>query len=178
MVSNSRPQKRKLPQGIDRYGEKFRSRVSYAGVQHLLGYYFTIADAKAALSIARSEIARGTFVPPTEKRRMQREEARRAREQAERDQRTVYELKNDWIAWLERRGRKLGTIYTYDRQLESNFLDEIGHRSPANIEAPEIQGWSRSEALQQQIINRQPRLRDITLSAASHRIFHLPEGAV
>lgn len=141
MVSNSRPQKRKLPQGIDRYGEKFRSRVSYAGVQHLVGYFFTLADAKAALSIARSEIARGTFIPPTEKRRKQREEARRARAQAERDQRTVRELKDDWIAWLERRGRKLGTIYTYDRQLESNFLNEFGERSPTSIEVQEIDKW-------------------------------------
>src|SRR5699024_11991063 len=135
MVSNSRPQKRRLPQGIDQYGEKFRARVSYAGVQHLVGYYFTIADAKAALSIARSEIARGTFVPPTEKRRKQREEARLARAQAERDQRTVRELKDEWIAWLERRGRKLGTIYTYDRPLESNFPNEVGERAPTHIAA-------------------------------------------
>src|SRR5699024_378606 len=124
MVSNSRPQKRRLPQGIDQYGEKFRARVYYAGVQHLVGSSFTLADAEAGLSIAIREHANGTFVPPTEKRRKQREEARLARAQAERDQRTVRELKDEWIAWLERRGRKLGTIYTYDRQLESNFLNE------------------------------------------------------
>src|SRR5699024_12393956 len=113
MVSNSRPQKRRLPQGIDQYGEKFRARVSYAGVQHRVGYYFTLADAKAALSIARTEIARGTFVRPTEKRRKQREEARLPRAQAERDKRRVRELKDQWIAWIDRRVPKLGQIYTY-----------------------------------------------------------------
>src|SRR5699024_11089574 len=66
---------------------------------------------------------------------------RLARAQAERDQRTVRELKDEWIAWLERRGRKLGTIYTYDRQLESNFLNEFGDRAPTNIEAREIDKW-------------------------------------
>lgn len=141
MGQNFAPQKRKLPQGIDEYRDKFRARVSSNGAQHLIGYFHTVSDAKAALAIARSEIARQTFLPPTVKRRREREEKRRAQEQAERDQRTVQELKVEWIAWLKRRGRKLGTTYTYDRQLETHFLDELGDRSPASIDSKEILDW-------------------------------------
>ncbi|MDN6149636.1 MAG: tyrosine-type recombinase/integrase [Yaniella sp.] len=141
MSLKSRSQKRKLPRGIDLYDDLYRARLSHAGVQHLVGYFFTVADAEAALANARSEIARGIFVPPVERRRQEREEARRASEQAEKDQRTIHELKDEWLIWLNRRGRKHGTTYTYERHLKAHFLNEFGDRSPTSIDSKEILQW-------------------------------------
>ena len=55
--------------------------MDYEGNTHSLGVFDTITDAKAALSFAKADAARGTFVPPPQRRasrRAQHEEAQAA----------------------------------------------------------------------------------------------------
>lgn len=73
-----RPSKdKKLPRGISVEEGRYRVRIYVDGKQHGLGMYDTLTDAKAVLAIARGEKARGTFVPPAEKRRQSREQQER-----------------------------------------------------------------------------------------------------
>mgnify|MGYP003087195813 FL=1 len=80
-------------------------------------------DAKAARSIARADVARGIFVPPSARRA----EAKREAEEQARAQTTVDEGAEDWLADFERQvesgqrkpatlrdGIKIAVIYSYD----------------------------------------------------------------
>jgi integrase len=131
-----------LPKGINYLGpNRYRVRIYYEGRQHGVGVFKTIGDAKAALAIAQSEKARGTFIPPSEKRanlKAQRE-AEKLRQQ--RDEKTVLDLGEAWLAWLERMQRSAGTIYTYRRHLEAYFFPEFGARPVTAITADEITQW-------------------------------------
>ena len=61
---------KKLPQGIDQLPSgKYRSRLVVDGIQHTIGTFHTLGDARAALDIARAEKARGTFEPPSVRRK-------------------------------------------------------------------------------------------------------------
>ena len=95
----------KLPQGIDRLPSgKYRARLVVDGHQHTIGTFHTIGDARAALDISRAEKARGTFEPPMEKRRRLRAERERRRAEAAGEGRTVRELAEAWLLWLEAAG--------------------------------------------------------------------------
>lgn len=133
---------RKLPRGvnIDRTGG-YRARIFVDGVQHSLGTFQTIGDARAALDIARSEKARGTFVSPAEKRRHHKTAAEERKVKALADSRTVREMFEAWQAWQERRGLKLGTRYTYARHLEAHFLPEYGEQSISAVTPEALAEW-------------------------------------
>ena len=131
-----------LPPGIDQLGpQRYRVRMYFEGRQHTIGVFRTIGDAKAALAIAHSEKARGTFVPPSVKRAQRK--AARAAEQAQeaRDEKTVLDLGSAWLSWLERMQRSQGTIYTYERHLQAYFYPEFGQRSVTSISVDEITSW-------------------------------------
>jgi len=64
-----------LPRGISGRRGAYRVRVSYLGKQYQVGQFTTLGDAKVALTIARSQIVRGTFTSVPKRRRL-REEAR------------------------------------------------------------------------------------------------------
>lgn len=70
---------RELPRGISRQEGHYRVRLFVDGRQHSLGMFESLDDARAALDIARSEKARGIFVPPAEKRAQIKAEAARRR---------------------------------------------------------------------------------------------------
>jgi integrase len=134
--------KKSLPRGIEQLRSgKYRARIFFEGKQHNLGHFTTVGDAKAALAIGQSEKARGVFIPPSIRRAQQRRDQELARIQQARDEKTVQELGNAWLDWLDRMQRTQGTIYTYRRHLEANFFPEFGHRSVTSITTEEINDW-------------------------------------
>src|SRR5690625_7722748 len=58
-----------LPSGIQNDKGRYRARVTYKGKRTHIGSFHTIADARAALDIARSEIARSVFMLTAEQKR-------------------------------------------------------------------------------------------------------------
>ena len=140
-MGNSRTGK-KLPQGIDRLPSgTYRARLAVDGYQHTIGTFHTIGDARAALDIARAEKARGTFEPPMEKRRRLKAEREQRRAETAGDGRTVRELAEAWLSWLEASGLKAGTVYTYRRHLEAHFLPTFGERPVGEVTAIEVNDW-------------------------------------
>lgn len=135
------PKRKTLPKGIELYNGRYRVRISFEGKQYNVGTFDAIGDAKAAQSIAQSEKARGIFVPPSQRRAERRIALEQAKQQEERDAKTVRDLAEAWLAWLERLGRSHGTIYTYHRHLESQFMPEFAARPVTSITADEITRW-------------------------------------
>lgn len=135
-------ERRKLPKGVTiNPGGMYRARLRVDGVQHSLGTFATIADARAALDIARGEKARDTFVPPAERRAQLKAEREARRAQAAADARTVRELAEAWLSWQESRGLKLGSVYTYRRHLEAHFLPTFGDRPVGEVTALDLNAW-------------------------------------
>lgn len=134
--------RRKLPQGITRNpGGMYRARLGVDGVQHSLGTFATLSDARAALDIARAERARGTFEPPAVTRARLKAEREARKAQAAADARTVRELAEAWLTWQESRGLKLGSVYTYRRHLEAHFLPTFGERPVGEVTALDLNAW-------------------------------------
>lgn len=133
---------RKLPAGIDqRPSGLYRVRMSYRGRQYAVGNFYTLGDAKAGLAIARGEKARGTFVPPIIRQAKEKAELEAEKLQTERDTKTVQDLAEAWLSWLESMGRSVGTVYTYRRLLEANFLPTFGPCSVTSISAEDVTRW-------------------------------------
>lgn len=61
---------KKLPAGIewDPARSKYRVTVYVNGKRYRLGRFDTLTDAKAAATIAKADIARGIFIPPSQRR--------------------------------------------------------------------------------------------------------------
>ncbi len=138
MASNGK----KLPRGISLLPNgTYRARIFVDGIQHSIGAFMTIGDARAALDIARSEKARGTFVPPAEKRRKHKTAAEERKVKAAADARTVRQMFEAWQAWQERRGLKLGTRYTYARHLEAHFLPQYGDMPVSTVTPESLAEW-------------------------------------
>lgn len=100
----------RLPRGISREEKRgqFRAQVSYEGRRYWLGYFDTLTDARAALDVARGEVARGVFVPPSVRRR---EEKRRREREGERAL-TLGVWVEQWLT-LVQSSRKPGTYREY-----------------------------------------------------------------
>lgn len=127
---------RKLPRGIDFTKEQmYRTRVSWRGKQHSIGHFFTLGDAQAALDIARSEMARGLFIPPQQRR----QEIRDA-EVAERlNAVTVSEWAADWLERLESLGRHSpGTTRSYQSTLNVHILPVLGQRRLVDVTSSDV----------------------------------------
>src|SRR5699024_6430957 len=127
---------RRLPPGISKVGNAYRVRLFVNDKQHSLGTFGTIGDARAALDIARAEKARGTFMPPAEKRRIRR--AQQEREQAQSV--TVAEVAELWLAQLERQGRAVATIVTHRSTLNVHVLPVLGEVPVTAVTPGLIQG--------------------------------------
>ncbi|WP_271395916.1 tyrosine-type recombinase/integrase [Neomicrococcus lactis] len=133
---------RKLPTGIDAQPKgRYRARVMFEGKQISIGNFASISDAKAARVIALSEIARGVYVPRSEriKARRRAEAERIARANA--DSRTVRDMFKEWQKWQERRGLKLGSRYTYERHLEAHFMPVFGDSSISSVTPEAVADW-------------------------------------
>ena len=53
-----------LPRGIQLYRGAYRVRVSYQGKRHMVGSYRSLAEAKAALTLAKADIRPGHLQDP------------------------------------------------------------------------------------------------------------------
>lgn len=135
-------QKRNLPNGIDlRTNGQYRARISYNGQTYSIGHFYTIGDAQAALDIARGEKARGTFIPPPVRRAQIKAKQKETIAEHASATRTVSDLAESWLDWLEKMGRSIGTIYTYRRRLEQTFLPSLGDWPVQMITVDDITRW-------------------------------------
>lgn len=122
-----------LPRGISGRRGAYRVRVSYLGKQYQVGQFTTLGDAKVALTIARSQIVRGTFTSVPKRRRL-REEARQ-REEAEAV--TVSRWADTWLKGLEQAGRSPGTLVAYRSTLTAHALPAMGAMRLSEV-TPEV----------------------------------------
>lgn len=143
--------KRDLPTGIavhearGRDGsvrERFRVRVQWEGRQVSVGLYDTLTDARAALDLARGEVAARTFVPPSERRKR----AHERRQEEARDAVTVREWSEQWLARLEAghtrngRARSAGTLTSYRSTLQAHILPALGGRRLRDVSRNDVEG--------------------------------------
>lgn len=135
---DSRPKAKKLPPGINLTpGGEYRARVYFQGKQQSIGQFQTITDAKTARSIAKSEIARGVFVP------MSVRKAKAKEEQRERDRAIVtvdYVAEQFW-KFLKSTGKTQGTIYTYQSRYRTHIAPRFGQQPIADITVAQVEDW-------------------------------------
>ena len=132
---------KKLPRGIewDESRGKYRATVYESGKRFHLGRFDTLMDAKAALAIARADVARGIFVPPS----VRRAEAKREAAEAVRAQTTVAEVAEDWLSdfgrQVESGQRKPATLREYRSVLSVHVLPRIGGMPVREVASRDIQ---------------------------------------
>ncbi|MDQ3357853.1 MAG: site-specific integrase [Actinomycetota bacterium] len=113
----------KLPRGISLYRGRYRVRMDHEGRTVSLGMFDTLVDAKAALSIARADAARGIFVPLAQRRAARKVET----EKAEAESLTLREWSEEWLAALEANpDRSKGTIVAYRSVLKNHVVPQLG----------------------------------------------------
>jgi len=128
---------RRMPRGISlNPNGTYRVRVYYEEAQHSVGSYLTLSDAKAALAIARGQMARGTFVAPAV-RRAERVAARAAKAA---EQITVRDWADLWLDRLARDGRSAGTLASYRSTLRAHVLDMLGDMNLADVTPEHVDG--------------------------------------
>lgn len=121
---------RKLPRGITRYRDRYRARIDHDGQTYALGMFDTLTGARAAINIARGDIARGRFVPPSERRAARKAEEAWAAALAL----TVREWSETWLAGLEGSpDRSPATVVSYRSVLKSHILDDLGDLRLADL---------------------------------------------
>src|SRR5699024_7684938 len=134
--------KRNLPNGIDlRTNGQYRARISYDGQTYSIGHFYTVADAQAALAIARGEKARGIFVPPPVRRAQIKAQQQQTLAELASATRTVQVMADSWLDWLEKMGRSTGPVYTYHRRLELGCLPAMGDWPAHMITVDDITRW-------------------------------------
>lgn len=132
----------KLPPGIDLLPSgKYRARLTVDGKQHTLGTFDRLTDARAALDVARGEKARGTFVPPSERRRRAREQREETRRQTTADLFTVADLYAEWVAWMERMGRKQTTLDNHAYRFRRYIAPTFGDRPVRSVTPADVDAW-------------------------------------
>ena len=113
----------KLPRGISLYRGRYRVRMDHEGRTVSLGMFDTLVDAKAALSIARADAARGIFVPLAQRRAARKVET----EKAEAESLTLRGWSEEWLAALEANpDRSKGTIVAYRSVLKNHVVPQLG----------------------------------------------------
>ena len=113
----------RLPRGIVPFRGRYRVRMSHDGKTHSLGVYDTITDAKAALNIARADVARGLFVPPAERRAVRKAQGERAAAASM----TLRQWSEQWLVALEANpDRSKGTVVAYRSVLKNHIVPQLG----------------------------------------------------
>ncbi len=125
---------KKLPQGVQVIQGKYRLRLSYRGTQYSIGTFDTLGDAKAARAIARSEMARGVFIPPQQRR----QEIRDAELQEAITAVTVEEWAEDWLQRLESVGKSPGTTRSYRSTLNVHVLPVLGDKRLMDVTREDV----------------------------------------
>jgi integrase len=133
------PRTAKLPKGIDRLPSgNYRVRIMVDGARYTIGAsYQNLKDAKAGLTIARAELARGIFIPPQDRKAAKR----RAALTDEAAKVTVDELADRWLEWLPAAGRKQGTVDAYRSRYTLDIQPHLGNRSVVDLTVKDIDDW-------------------------------------
>lgn len=131
-----------LPRGIDepRAGA-YRARMMWNGARVTIGVYDSLADAEAALAIAKGDRARGTFVPPQTIRAAHMAAKQVAKAEAEAAQYTVADLAEDWLAFLARAGRTKSTVYTYESRYRVHIAPTFATTPIRDVTPSTVEAW-------------------------------------
>lgn len=127
------PRASHLPNGInyDRERKQYRVRVTdpATGSRYSLGRFDTLTDAKAAHTLARAEMIKGTFISPRERRERVRAERRRAE-----GGRTPFEhVAALWLEGLRGGTHKVSTLREYESVLKNHLLPRVGALGVATV---------------------------------------------
>lgn len=161
-----------LPRGVIRYRGLYRVRVTFQGTRTLIGDYAKLSDAKAALAIAQSDIARGIFVPPC----VQRSDARREREEARAKAKayaasrlTVSQWADTWLDILRRLDRADSTLVSYRSTLRVHILPVLGHKPLDEVTQADVDRLLNSHVGKGARTNIARTLRSLYLAAIKER---------
>ena len=139
-----------LPRGIVLHRGLYRVRITVAGKRHLVGDYTSLADAKAALAIAKADVVRGVYKSP-EVLKAERE-AKKEREAAalavakalEEKELTVSAWSEQWLDQLVETGRSDGTLRTYRSTLSRHILPALGRKKLGEVSQDDVDRLLRS----------------------------------
>lgn len=160
-----------LPRGIQLYRGAYRVRVSYQGKRHMVGSYRGLSEAKAALTLAKADIVRGTYKTPEE---VQGERlAAREREAAalavakalEEKELTVSAWAEKWLDQLVEMGRSDGTLRTYRSTLSRHILPALGKKRLGDVSQDDVDRLLRSRKTPAVRTNVSRVLRSLYLAA-------------
>lgn len=160
-----------LPRGIQLYRGAYRVRVSYRGKRHMVGSYRSLAEAKAALTLVKADIVRGTYKTPEE---VQGERlAAREREAAalavakalEEKELTVSAWSEKWLNQLVETGRSDGTLRTYRSTLSRHILPPLGRKRLGEVTQDDVDRLLRSRKTPAVRTNVSRVLRSLYLAA-------------
>lgn len=160
-----------LPRGIVMYRGLYRVRISAGGKRHLVGDYTNLTDAKAALTLAKADIVRGTYQTPEE---VQGERlAAREREAAalavakalEEKELTVSAWSEKWLDQLVETGRSDGTLRTYRSTLSHHILPALGEKKLGEVTQDDVDRLLRSRKTPAVRTNVSRVLRSLYLAA-------------
>lgn len=160
----------RFPRGVDRQPNgRYRARVYWDGAQHQIGAFDTLTDTKAALRLARSQIAAGTFTPPSV-RRTQRKAAQAAQEA---NASTVAQFADRWLEHLQDEGRTPATLRSYRSTLSAHIVPAIGSKRLDEIAQTDIDDLLASLRTKPGArVNVARTIRTLLLAAVATR--HLP----
>ncbi|WP_299061687.1 tyrosine-type recombinase/integrase [uncultured Actinomyces sp.] len=151
-------------------------RVSYQGKRHMVGSYRSLAEAKAALTLAKADIVRGTYKTPEE---VQGErQAAREREAAalavakalEEKELTVSAWSEQWLDQLIETGRSDGTLRTYRSTLSRHILPALGKKKLGEVTQDDVDRLLRSRKTPAVRTNVSRVLRSLYLAAVDQGV--------
>lgn len=165
-----------LPRGIQLYRGAYRVRVSYQGKRHMVGSYRSLAEAKAALAIAKADVVRGVYKSP-EVLKAERE-AEKAREAAalavakalEEKELTVSAWSERWLNQLVETGRSDGTLRTYRSTLSRHILPALGKKKLGEVNQDDVDRLLRSRKTPAVCTNVSRVLRSLYLAAVDQGV--------
>lgn len=130
---------RKLPRGITMQRGRYRVRVYWEGKQVSCGIYETLTQAKAAKRVYEGQVVTGTFEPPTQRRKREREERAAEKERT----RTVEQLADAWLESFQEQvdtgKRKASSLVSYKSALK-HALAVIGPKPVLDVTDADIRG--------------------------------------
>lgn len=160
-----------LPRGIVLHRGLYRVRITAEGKRHLVGDYTSLADAKAALALAKADVVRGVYKSP-EVLKAERE-AKKAREAAalavakalEEKELTVSAWSEQWLGQLVETGRSDGTLRTYRSTLSRHILPALGRKKLSEVTQDDVDRLLRSRKTPAVRTNVSRVLRSLYLAA-------------
>ena len=165
-----------LPRGIVLHRGLYRVRITAEGKRHLVGDYTNLADAKAALTLAKADVVRGVYRSP-EALKAERE-AEKAREAAalaiakalEEKELTVSTWSEQWLDRLVETGRSDGTLRTYRSTLSRHILPALGGKRLGEVTQDDVDRLLRSRKTPAVRTNASRVLRSLYLAAADQGV--------